>query len=90
MTGPFGIAKVPPTAGPDRLDPHERMRIRTAAFEAKRRYPGPIGELVQRELLAHEEFGYRTRQDGLMGRLVAELSRPPVPRKEAPDAVPVQ
>lgn len=37
----------------------EKMRLRSAAFRATRVYPGPVGELVARELLAWEEFGWR-------------------------------
>jgi len=34
------------------LDHHERMRMRSATFAAKRRYPGPVGELVAKEIAA--------------------------------------
>ena len=48
--------------GNDTLVPmvhHEKARLRAAAFRAKKIYPGPVGELVSRELLAWEDFGYR-------------------------------
>lgn len=63
---------------PERLDGNERMRIRTAAYLAQRRYPGPVGELLFTELTAWEEFGFRFG-DGklnLIKRLVDEIMRP--------------
>ena len=41
------------------MDHHEKMRLRAAAFRVTRLYPGPVGELLSRELLTWEEFGYR-------------------------------
>jgi hypothetical protein len=41
------------------MDHQEKMRLRAAAFRATRLYPGPVGELISRELLSWEEFGYR-------------------------------
>lgn len=78
-----------PTPPPERLgettpgkltpmDQHERMRVRAAAFRATRLYPGPVGELVQRELLTWEEFGYRLGGGQLVMRLVAEVLRTPL------------
>ncbi len=60
------------------LDHHERMRMRSAAFAAKRLYPGPVGELVAKELAAWEEFGYRLDDHGLVARLVEHLLKPPL------------
>lgn len=34
-----------------RMDHHEKARLRAAAFRATRVYPGPIGELLSRELV---------------------------------------
>ncbi len=58
------------------LHHHERMRLRSAAFAAKRRYPGPVGELVAKEIAAWEEFGYRIDGHGLVARLVDDLLKP--------------
>jgi hypothetical protein len=55
---------------PQPMDHHEKMRLRSAAFRATRLYPGPVGELVSRELLSWEEFGYRLGGEGLIYRLV--------------------
>lgn len=63
----------PPTQPPPRLDHHEKMRIRAAAFRATRLYRGPVGELLSRELLSWEEFGYRLHRGGLIMRLVDHL-----------------
>ena len=41
------------------MDHHEKARLRAAAFRVTRLYPGPVGELLSRELLTWEEFGYR-------------------------------
>ena len=41
------------------MDHHEKMRLRAAAFRVTRLYPGPVGEVLSRELLTWEEFGYR-------------------------------
>jgi hypothetical protein len=71
-------------APPPRLDGdatalalHEKSRLRAAAHHARRALPGPVGDLIHRELLAHAEFGYRMWGDALIPRLAADvLSRP--------------
>ncbi|MCM3847704.1 MULTISPECIES: hypothetical protein [Pseudonocardia] len=55
------------------MSSHERMRLRTAALSAAAHYPGPVGELLAREIWAWEEFGHRMAADGLMSRLVAHI-----------------
>ena len=58
---------IPPTTAvspagqlpPGRLEAHEKMQVRAAAHRAKQLYPGPVGDLVARELLDWEQFGYR-------------------------------
>ncbi|MBC3189667.1 hypothetical protein H7X46_01125 [Pseudonocardia sp. C8] len=52
------------------MEHHEKMRMRAAAFRATRLYPGPVGELVSRELLTWEEFGYRLGGNRLVMELV--------------------
>lgn len=59
------------------LHMHERSRYRAAAGHARRIYPGPIGELVYRELTAYAEFGYRFGDNGLIPRLVAAVLAAP-------------
>ena len=64
-------------------DHHERMRLRAAAFRATRVYPGPVGELLSRELLSWEEFGYRLGSRGLVMGIVDEVMKAPVATPEA-------
>jgi hypothetical protein len=55
------------------MDHNERKRIRLAAFRATRLYPGPVGELVSRELMSWEEFGYRLSSGSMIMRIVDEV-----------------
>lgn len=56
---------------------HELGHLRAAAGHAVRVLPGPIGELVARELSAHAAFGYRFERDGLLARVARDiLARP--------------
>jgi hypothetical protein len=67
-----------------RMDRHQRMRLRTAALRAAQVYPGPVGELLCRELLDWEEFGYRFGGGALVTRLTDHLlSAPLAPSKAA-------
>lgn len=69
---------------PPRLDHHERSRLRAQAFRAKQVYPGPVGELISRELLAFEEFGYRLAAGALVMSLVRHLEQAqPAPQERA-------
>lgn len=65
----------PPPIGGEavRLHLHEAGRIRAAALHARRTLPGPVGELVHRELTAYAEFGYRFAGDALIPRLATEI-----------------
>jgi hypothetical protein len=77
-----------PAAAPLRGDAaplcaHERSRVRAAAHHARRAHPGPIGELVHRELTAYADFGYRFSIDALIPRLVAEILATPARRESA-------
>lgn len=51
------------------MSPTEGAAFRSAAYRATRLYPGPIGELVSRELLAADEFGWALGCDSLMLRV---------------------
>ena len=55
---------------PARMDPHEKMRLRRAAFKVTRLDLGPVGEMVAKELLAWEEFGWRLAGEGIVARIV--------------------
>ena len=52
---------------------HEKSRLRAAAHHARRALPGPVGDLVHRELLAYAEFGYRMWDDALIPRVAADV-----------------
>lgn len=58
-----------------RMDQHEKLRMRAAAFRATRLYPGAAGELISRELLVWEEFGFRLDNHGLVLRLVDDIMK---------------
>ncbi len=66
------------TDPPPRMDHHDRSKIRTAAYRALKVYPGPIGDLISRELLAHEELGYMA-PNGLSARLINAVLNTPLP-----------
>ena len=61
------------------LAAHERSRVRAAALQARRLYPGGLGELAYRELVAYADFGYRFAADALIPRLAAEILATAVP-----------
>ena len=42
-------------------------------------HPGPVGELVSRELLAWEDFGYRFHGAGLVAALVDHIMKAETP-----------
>ena len=74
-----------PTPGLQRGDAppllqHERSpTCRAAGLHARRLYPGPLGELVFRELTAYADFGYQFAADALIPRLAAEILAKVVP-----------
>lgn len=78
-TAPAKRPDVPAQLGPVPMDHHEKTRLRHAAFYATRVYPGPVGELVARELLTWEEFGYRLGGRQLVNRLVDHILKAPIP-----------
>jgi len=48
-------------------------RFGVAAEYARVRYPGRVGELVRREILAYEDLAHRFDGSGLIPRLVEDL-----------------
>lgn len=70
---PPPVAVPDPTAPVDRLAPAEKTRLRIIAAHALRLYPGAVGELISRELLAWEEFGFRIGDGALMARLAEKI-----------------
>ena len=65
------------------MDHHEKMRLRAAAFRVTRLYPGPVGEMLSRELLTWEEFGYRLGGGQLVMRLVDHVLKTPLSTADA-------
>jgi hypothetical protein len=65
------------------MDHQDKMRLRAAAFRATRLYPGPVGELLARELLSWEEFGYRFGGNQLVTRLVEHVLAAPLDQADA-------
>jgi hypothetical protein len=71
------IASGPDRSTPAPMEAHERARLEAAAEHATRVYPGPVGELLARELRAHVEFGYRFGRGGLITRVACRLLATP-------------
>jgi len=61
----------------------EGTRLRAAALRATQVYPGPVGELLSRELLCWEEFGYRFGSQTMVTEIVDALLNAPTPRAKA-------
>jgi hypothetical protein len=59
------------------------MRLRAAAHRALRAYPGPIGQLLCREISNWEEHGYRLGGRGLIGAIVDQIMQTPLPEPAA-------
>ena len=73
-------AQVPPTA----WNEHERKRALAAADAAERRYPGPVGKLVARELRTWALMGWLgqgSHTAALVDDLLIEPAPPPVALK---------
>lgn len=73
MIPPSALSYPPVRGDAPEMPPSERSRYRAAARHARRLYPGPLGELVFRELTAYADFGYRLDNDGLLPRLTTTL-----------------
>jgi len=76
-----------PTDAPARMEQQDRMQMRAAAFRATRLYPGPVGELISKELMTWEEFGMKLGGHGLVARLVAAVMDAELPIPAPPIAV---
>jgi len=68
---------------PVRMDHQQWMQVRAAALRATRVYPGPVGELLRRELLDWADFGYRFGGRALVTRLIEHLSSAPLAATDA-------
>jgi hypothetical protein len=65
------------------------QRLVRAAERARSRYPGAVGELVSREILAYRDFGQRFDGSGFIARLVTDVlsERPGDRRGQGPPAL---
>jgi hypothetical protein len=61
-----------------RMPGPEKSRWRSAAVRARSVYPGPVGDLVARELLVVEEFGWALGGDSLLTQVLADVEAQPV------------
>lgn len=78
----MAVPKLPPVP----MDHKEKSELRHLAFKATRLYPGPVGELVSRELLAWEEFGYRLGSYAQVRALMRAVEQTPSPPMQEPRA----
>lgn len=78
--------KPAPDARLEAMDMLDRARLRAAAFRATRIYPGVVGELICREVLAGEEFGYRLDSGRMTMKLVEHIEKAQLPTPAEPAA----
>jgi hypothetical protein len=67
---------------PQPMDHGEKMNLRTAAFRVRKLLPGPLGELLAREFMVWEEFGYRFGAGSIVQAAVTQVLNTPLPREE--------
>jgi hypothetical protein len=72
-------------SAPTPLTPAEATRLRYAAARALRTHPGPIGELLHRELLAWQDFGHRFGAGRLTSAVADQILAAPLPPDAQPD-----
>ncbi|OLT22297.1 hypothetical protein BJF78_07570 [Pseudonocardia sp. CNS-139] len=63
--------------------------VREAAARALETHPGPVGEVLARELRAYALFGHRFGGDGLIHRLATEILAHPAADPAASASPPV-
>ncbi len=66
------------------MDHRSRTRLRAAVFRARQVYPGPVGELIARELLSWDEFGHRLGGTQKSMTLVEHVLRTPAAGPSTP------
>jgi hypothetical protein len=65
------------------LEKPAQGRRRPPPFRVTRLYPGPVGEVLSRELLTWEEFGYRLGGGQLIMQLVDHVLKTPLAQTDA-------
>jgi len=58
---------------------HEKQDFRAAAYHAKKVYPGPVGDLIYREITDWLEFGWRLGPKSRLASLVDTVMNTPSP-----------
>lgn len=69
------------------VEPTDRGRLDVAARWARLAYPGPIGELIEREISVHVSFGFRFEKGDLISRLADEVLASTLPDELGPPAL---
>lgn len=72
-------AHICPTCAPELMEQHDRARFRLAAIRALRVYPGPVGRLIQAEMNAAADWGYRLLQTSLPMEIADQVMTAPLP-----------
>jgi hypothetical protein len=63
---------------PEPLEAHDRTRALAAANQARKRFPGPAGEVLANEITAWHHFGFRGDANSPTARLIRELTAPEI------------
>jgi len=74
---------VVPTAPAPKIEHVDRAKLMTTALRARRVYPGPVGELIARELSSWADMGFRYGGGSTIAKLVAAVLAAPLPESEA-------
>lgn len=72
------------------MDQPTKQRLRRAAQHARKVHPGATGELLFREIMTWEEFGYRLGSKSLIMRVVDQILALPLPASPAKFTPPVE
>jgi len=62
-------------------NPIDRARLHEAAGRALCLYPGPVGQLVHREIEGYLAFGHRFAQPSLISRLIEDILAAPTDQR---------
>lgn len=76
--------QVPAVVPVERGDFLDRSKLTTAAYRARKAFPGPVGDLVARELTEWSEFGWRLGGESRIAQLAAAIMA--IPYDELPPA----
>jgi hypothetical protein len=77
-----------PTAPPERFAGADKMLLSHVGYQARKLWPGAIGELIQRELQAATEFGYRLGGAAMVTQLIEAVENTEGYTRPHPDLVP--